>query len=153
MATGTVIHPTDFSDTARAAEAQALTMARVLGAELVILHVAVEGMLYGETPFGHAELERVYEAQRTWAQRAVDERVAAARGTGIAARGLVRVGVPAEEIVRTAQAEGAAMIVMGTHGRSGVQRLILGSVADRVLRTATCPILVVRGDEAAPRTA
>jgi nucleotide-binding universal stress UspA family protein len=45
------------------------------------------------------------------------------------------------------------MIVMGTHGRGGVQRLMLGSVADRVLRTATCPILVVRGGEAASRAA
>jgi nucleotide-binding universal stress UspA family protein len=143
-----VIHPTDFSDTARAAEAQALVMARVLGAELVILHVAVEGLLYGETPFGRAEIERIYGAQREWAQRAVDERVGAARAAGVAARGVVHVGAPAEAIVRTAEAEKAVMIVMGTHGRGGFQRLMLGSVADRVLRTATCPVLVVRGAEA-----
>jgi nucleotide-binding universal stress UspA family protein len=101
-------------------------------------------MLYGETPFGRAELERVYEAQRDWAHRAVDERVAAARGAGIAARGVVRVGTPADEIVRAANEEKAAMIVLGTHGRGGVQRLMLGSVADRVLRRAACPVLVVR---------
>lgn len=142
-----VIHPTDFSDTARVAEAQAIAMARLLGADLVILHVAVEGMLYGETPFGRAELERVYEAQRDWAHRAVDERVAAARGAGIAARGVVRVGTPADEIVRAANEEKAAMIVLGTHGRGGVQRLMLGSVADRVLRRAACPVLVVRDNE------
>jgi nucleotide-binding universal stress UspA family protein len=63
---------------------------------------------------------------------------------GVAVRGVVRVGVPAEEIVRAAEAEGAAMIVMGTHGRGGVQRLMVGSVVDRVLRTATCPLLLVR---------
>jgi nucleotide-binding universal stress UspA family protein len=153
MATGAVIHPTDFSETAQAAEAQAIAMARMLGAELVVLHVVVEGMLYGETPFGRAELERIYEAQREWAHRAVDERVTAARATGVAVRGIVRAGVPAEEIVRTAEAEGAAMIVMGTHGRGGVQRLMLGSVADRVLRTATCPILVVRAAGAVARAA
>ena len=143
-----VIHPTDFSDTARVAEGQAISMARMLGAELLILHVAVEGMLYGETPFGRAELGRLYEAQRDWAHRAVDERVAAARAAGIAARGVMRVGTPADEIVRTADEEKAAMIVLGTHGRGGVQRLMLGSVADRVLRRAVCPVLVVRESEA-----
>lgn len=148
-----VIHPTDFSETAQAAEAQAITMARTLGAELVILHVAVEGMLYGETAFGRAEIARLYEAQREWAHRAVDERVAAAREAGVAARGVVCVGAPAQEIVRVADAEGAAMIVMGTHGRGGFQRLMLGSIADRVLRTATCPVLTIRGGETLPRAA
>jgi universal stress protein A len=149
----TVIHPTDFSNTAQAAEAQAVAMARMLGAELIFLHVATDGMLYGETAFGAAELERIYEAQRDWAARAVDERVAAARAAGIAARGVVRVGVPADEIVRTADDEKAAMIVIGTHGRGGFQRLMLGSVADRVLRRATCPVLVVRGTEAVAQAA
>jgi nucleotide-binding universal stress UspA family protein len=150
---GVVIHPTDFSETARAAEAQAIAMTRMLGAELVILHVVVEGMLYGETPFGRAELERIYEAQREWAHRAVDDRVSAARAAGVAVRGVVRSGVPAEEIVRAAEDEGAAMIVMGTHGRGGVQRLMVGSVVDRVLRTATCPLLLVRDAGAAARAA
>ena len=149
----TVIHPTDFSNTAQAAEAQAVAMARMLGAELIILHVGADGMLYGETAFGAAELERIYEAQRDWAARAVDERVAAARAAGIAARGVVRVGVPADELVRTADDEKAAMIVIGTHGRGGFQRLMLGSVADRVLRRATCPVLVVRGTEAVAQAA
>jgi nucleotide-binding universal stress UspA family protein len=148
-----VIHPTDFSDTARVAEAQAIAMARMLGAELVILHVVVEGMLYGETPFGRAELERIYEAQRAWAHRAVDERVAVAREAGIAARGELRVGTPADEIVRAADEEKAAMIVLGTHGRGGVQRLMLGSVADRVLRRSVCPVLVVREGGAHPSAA
>jgi nucleotide-binding universal stress UspA family protein len=150
---GCVLHATDFSEGAQAAEARAVALARALGAELVILHVAVEGMLYGETAFGRAELERVYEAQREWATRTVEERVAAARTAGIAARGLVRTGVPAEVIVRTAETEQAAMIVMGTHGRGGLQRLMLGSIADRVLRTATCPVLTVREGEARVRAA
>ena len=148
-----VIHPTDFSDTAQAAEAQAIAMARMLGAELLILHVAVEGMLYGETAFGRAEIARLYEAQREWARRTVDERVAAARETGVRARGIVCVGVPAEEIVRAADAEGAAMIVMGTHGRGGFRRWMLGSIADRVLRTASCPVLTIRGGETLPGAA
>jgi nucleotide-binding universal stress UspA family protein len=147
MSAGCIVHPTDFSDTAQTAEGQALMMARALGAELVIVHVAADPMLYGDTPFGRAEVDRVYEAQREWAHRAVEARVAAARAAGVTARGIVRTGVPAEMIVRTADAERAAMIVMGTHGRGGLDRLLLGSVADRVLRTATCPVLTVREGE------
>jgi len=119
----------------------------------VILHVTVESMLYGETPFGRAELARIYEAQCEWAQRAVEARVAAARVAGVTARGLVRTGVPADVIVRTAEEESAAMIVIGTHGRGGVARFLLGSVADRVVRTATCPVLTVRGAATAVRAA
>jgi nucleotide-binding universal stress UspA family protein len=144
-----VLHPTDFSPAAEAAEAQAIDMARALGAELVILHVAIEAMLYGETPFGRRELDRVYEAQRDWARRALDDRVSKARAQGIAARGVLHVGVPADTIVATARDEGAAMIVMGTQGRGGLNRALLGSVADRVLRTAACPVLTVRAGEAA----
>jgi nucleotide-binding universal stress UspA family protein len=153
MSAGCVIHPTDFSETAQAAEAQAVVMARALGAELVIVHVAVEGMLYGETPFGRAELERVYATQREWARGAVEALASAVRAAGVPARGIVRTGVPAEVIVRTAEAERAAMIVMGTHGRGGFERLLLGSVADRVLRTATCPVVTVRGGDALARAA
>ena len=144
MSVGCILHPTDFSETAQAAEAQALGLARALGAELVILHVAAEGMLYGETPFGRAELRRLYEAQREWADRMIEARVAAARAAGVTARGLVCPGAPADVIVRTAEAESAAMIVMGTHGRGTVARFLVGSVAARVVATATCPVLTVR---------
>lgn len=153
MSTGCIIHPTDFSETAQAAEAEAIRLARALNAELVILHVAVEGMLYGESPFGRAELQRVYETQREWARDAIEARVTAARTAGVTARGLVCAGTPTDVIVRTAGAESAAMIVMGTHGRSGVARFLLGSVADRVVRTATCPVLTVRGTETVARAA
>ena len=144
MDTARIIHPTDFSDTAQAAEGQALSLARALGAELVFVHVALETMRYGETPFGPGAAADVQATHREWAHRALAERAAAAREAGVAARAIVAVGTAPEVIVRTAEDERAQMIVMGTHGRSGLGRLLVGSVADIVLRTAPCPVVLVR---------
>jgi nucleotide-binding universal stress UspA family protein len=69
--------------------------------------------------------------------------IAHARRTGVAATGLLLRGAPHEAIVRAARSHGAGQIVIGTHGRSGVSRLILGSVAAKVIAAASCPTLVV----------
>jgi nucleotide-binding universal stress UspA family protein len=138
-----LLHPTDFSETAEQAEAQALALARALGAEIVLLHVAVETPLYSEGGLG-VETQQIYEAQREWAEQTLEARTAALRARGVQARWVRRVGVPFEEIVEAAAAERADLIVMGTHGRSGLNRLLLGSVVDRVIRLAPCPVLAVR---------
>jgi nucleotide-binding universal stress UspA family protein len=135
---------TDFSDAAGAAEAEARRLARRLGAELLFLHVATEAPLFGEGPFGMADVRAVYEGQRKWAAAELEARAAAARDAGVPARVLLRAGVPFEEIVRAAAEEKAEIVVIGTHGRTGLDRLLLGSVAERVVRTAPCPVLTVR---------
>lgn len=138
-----LLHPTDFSETAEQAEAQAVALARALGAEIVLLHIAVETPLYSEGGLG-VQTQQIYEAQREWAEQTLEARTVALRALGVQARWVRRVGVPFEEIVAAAAAERADMIVMGTHGRSGLNRLLLGSVADRVIRLAPCPVLAVR---------
>jgi nucleotide-binding universal stress UspA family protein len=143
----TILYATDFSESAEPAQAQAIRLARALGTGLVFLHVAVDVPLFGEWPFSMGEVERVYEAQRQWASGMLAERVAAAREQGIEARMMLRTGVPFEEIVKAATEESAEMIVMGTHGRAGLQRFLLGSVAARVVRLAPCPVLTVRPPE------
>lgn len=142
--TATIIHPTDFSEEAKAAEAEAVRLVRAVNGELLLLHVAVEAPLYGETVFSKDHVKRVYEEQAHWADSQLAERVRHLAKTGITARWQRCVGVPYEEIVRTAQREGASYIVMGTHGRGGLGRFMLGSVADRVVRSATCPVMTVR---------
>jgi nucleotide-binding universal stress UspA family protein len=140
-----ILCPTDFSDAAAPAERQAVVLARPLGAELVLLHVASESPLWRET-LGTPQVRAVFEAQRKWAADALAERAVALAGQGVSARCLVKVGVPWEEIVRVAADEGADMIVMGTQGRTGLDRLLLGSVTERVVRRAPCPVLTVRPD-------
>jgi nucleotide-binding universal stress UspA family protein len=140
----TILHPTDFSEEAKAAEAEAIRLARALDGELLLLHVAVEAPLYGETVFSKDHVRRVYEEQAQWAESQLAERTRDLAKIGVTARWRRSVGVSSEEIVRIAEREGAAYIVMGTHGRGGLGRFMLGSVTDRVVRTATRPVVTVR---------
>ena len=89
-------------------------------------------------------MPKVCDAQRKWAEEAFQARVEQFRQRGIKASWRLQVGVPFEEIVRVAKEEHADMIVMGAHGRSGLNRVLLGSVAERVIRLAPCPVLTVR---------
>jgi nucleotide-binding universal stress UspA family protein len=140
----TIVHPTDFSDEANEAEREAVRLARRLGAELILLHVSVESPLYGEHAFGMGDVKRIYEAQARWAEEHLAARADALTKQGVPTRWQRRAGVVDELIADAARAEAADYIVMGTHGRSGIARLMLGSIADRVVRTAPCPVLTVR---------
>lgn len=93
---------------------------------------------------GLSTYEQLLRAQRESAQRQLERlvRKATARGVQVSAI-LIDVGVPAERIVRVAKARRADVIVMGTHGRTGLTRALLGSVATRVIATAGCPVLTV----------
>ncbi len=139
-----ILYPTDFSEGAEQARAEAVRLARALGAELILLHVLVPVARQGEALLGPAELDRLQERQRRWAEEYLEARVVETHAAGVAARGLLRGGEPAPEVVRAAEEEQVDLIVMGTHGRSGLGRLLLGSVADRVVRTASCPVVTVR---------
>jgi nucleotide-binding universal stress UspA family protein len=139
-----IIVPTDFSTCAEEAWSLARRLARAFGSELVLVHVAVEAPLYNEGPFGMERVKRVHEAARKWATEAIEGWAGKARAEGCQARGVVRTGAPYQEIVALATDERADLIVIGTHGRGGVNRMLLGSVADRVVRLAPCPVLTVR---------
>lgn len=139
-----ILYATDFSESSNPAETQALRLAKALGGEVIFLHVAQETPLFGEGPFGMADVQRVYDAQRQWATDALAARVQAASEAGVAARSVLKIGVPFQEIVKAADETKADLIVMGTHGRTGLDRLLLGSVAERVIRLAASPVLTVR---------
>ena len=142
-----ILIATDFAESAEHALDYATELARTQAAELVLLHVYVELPPYPEV--ASAQVAAIYEEQRRWVETALEERARRARGAGLLARPLVRTGSPAGVIARTAEEEGADMVVVGTHGRSGLDRLLLGSVAERVVRLAPCPVLVVKMKDAA----
>jgi len=120
-----IVVPTDFSTCAEEAWALAQRVAQTCGSELVLVHVL-------EAP-PDTEIGKTLEQ---WA--------AQARQRGLKARIAVRTGAPHQEVVALATDERADLVVIGTHGRGGLNRALLGSVADRVVRLAPCPVLTVR---------
>lgn len=83
--------------------------------------------------------------KRAYAQKHLDALVAKARRAGVRVKGLLVPGVAHERIARAARSRKADLVVIGTHGRTGVAKVFLGSVASRVLAIAPCPVLTVRG--------
>jgi nucleotide-binding universal stress UspA family protein len=141
-----VLHPTDFSSASGVAFRRAVAEARSRKTSLLILHVLAPVVpVVGEGYISPAAYEQLSTTARAWAQKKLDRAVAKARAARVRARGLLREGVAHDQIVRVARARHAKLIVMGTHGRTGVARFFLGSVAARVAATAPCPVLTVRG--------
>jgi len=141
-----VLHPTDFSRASAAAFRRALAEARASKATLLIVHVLAPVIpMAGEGYVSPSVYQQMSEAARTWGQRKMQRLLAAARTAHVRARGLLLEGVAHEQIVRAARRQRADLIVIGTHGRTGVARFFLGSVAARVTATAPCPVLTVRG--------
>jgi nucleotide-binding universal stress UspA family protein len=141
-----ILHPTDFSPASRPALARAVAMAKEQRAELVICHVmSLVVPMVGDGYVPPGVYEQIETSTRRSARRQLDAQVARARRAGVRARGLLAEGVPHDRILRVARAQKADLIVMGTHGRTGLGRLFLGSVADRVVATSRVPVLTVRG--------
>jgi nucleotide-binding universal stress UspA family protein len=110
-------------------------LAQRLGAELLVAHVSEPLAI---VPGSDLAAEEVAQTERELARV-----VGALKREQVAARGVVVPGEPAAEIVALAEREHADLIVLGTHGRSGLAHVLLGSVAERVLRRARCPVLAV----------
>jgi len=141
----TILHPTDFSTTSNRAFGTALTLAKRLRAELRLVHVVAPPAVLIEDSF----MSRMtYETATTGARRDAERRLrpllAKARKARVRSSAAVLEGTPFEEIVREARRQRADLIVMGTHGRTGVARFFLGSVTARVLALVRCPVLTTR---------
>jgi len=137
-----ILYPTDFSENAAAAWPVALQMAEQLGAVLFLLHVAPGPSPTPETFLAAEQWREIIAAQRTEAE--AELRALVSNAPDVKAEILVTRGVPFLEIVRVAAERKVDLIVMGTHGRTGLAHALLGSVAEKVVRMAACPVLTVR---------
>ncbi|HET8761336.1 MAG TPA: universal stress protein [Nitrospiria bacterium] len=141
FAVKTILVPTDFSEGSQAALDYAVNLAKSFGSKIVLLHV-IETTTYTMTEA--LQLVNVYEVVRTAVEPVLDQMVTDLQQQKLSVSRAVAQGASAHEIVSQAREVGADLIVMGTHGRRGVNHLMVGSVAERVVRTAACPVLTVR---------
>jgi universal stress protein A len=134
--------PIDFSEVSTKALQYAIAFAREYGSELILLHVVQPALLIPEGPVAMMELETRVESEAAARLRQLEKGV-----KGIPCRSLVCVGSAAKEVVAEADRQEVDAIVMATHGRTGLARTFIGSVAEKVIRNADCPVLVVRDPE------
>ena len=134
-----ILVPVDLIDVAAPALLTAQDLAKRLQAELVLVHVYTVPE-YTYSGMTASTLVNWGSEVRNAATEALDN---FAQAVGIA-RALLREGDPASEIVKTIEEEKPMLVVMGTHGRQGLQRLLLGSVAERVIRRSPVPVVTVR---------
>jgi nucleotide-binding universal stress UspA family protein len=140
-----ILHASDFSSASRGAFRKAVELAKAGRGSLLIVHVLPIMPITADAYVAATIYDELLRGQRAAAKKQLDRLVATARTAGVRASGLLLdFGVPAERIARVARSKRADVIVMGTHGRTGFKRFILGSVAARVLALASCPVLTVR---------
>ncbi|MEX0880373.1 MAG: universal stress protein [Thermoanaerobaculia bacterium] len=139
-----ILFATDFSPASAPAFRQAVASCKEKRASLLVAHVLEPPVPF--TTEGYV-LPRMYDeiaaALRTAAEKKMRRLLAGARKSGVRARGLLLRGAPHEAIARAARSHRVGQIVVGTHGRSGWSRLVLGSVAARVVAASPCPVLVI----------
>ena len=129
-----ILYPTDGSDVAEYALDWAIDLAESTGSEIFVLHVVEDGK-----KLDHGGLDILRKIGEEFVQNACKK----IEEHGIVAHPTVVDGKPWHEIIDLAKSEEIEMIVMGTHGVGGLSRALLGSVADRVIRTSSCPVLLV----------
>ena len=144
LAFKTILVATDFSDASELALEYARVVAQRFGAGLRVLHVVETPMPLGSELYV-PDLKTVAERAVVEAQQQLAATMATISGDDVI--GQVLVGHAAKKIVEYADDHDVDMIVMGTHGRSGLPHVLLGSVAEKVVRKAGCPVLTVRPSE------
>jgi nucleotide-binding universal stress UspA family protein len=132
-----ILAPTDFSEHSKQAVTYAFELAQKLHAKLSLLHVI-------EVPVYAIEVALPLEGLEADARRELARLLPEAETAHVAVTRLVVMGVPYQRILETAADEEVDMIVMATHGRTGLSHLIMGSVTERVVRTSPCPVLTIR---------
>ncbi|HEY7037901.1 MAG TPA: universal stress protein [Methylomirabilota bacterium] len=142
-----ILHATDFSRASTPALRWAIDLARANRGQLLVLHVMTPPVLGmpGEGYVSPALYESLETSARAQARKRLDAIVARARKAGARTTGLLLEGVPHELIARTARSRKVDLLVIGTHGRSGLAKLFLGSVATRLVSMTPRPVLTVRG--------
>jgi nucleotide-binding universal stress UspA family protein len=141
-----ILVPIDFSVYSKEALDYAVTMGKKFDSELILLYVVEPAVYPADFSFGQITLPNVEQELFDRGTTELDELMHERIGGALTARTLVRTGKPFLEILQTAEEESADMIVIASHGHTGVEHLIFGGTAEKVIRKATCTVLVVRAE-------
>jgi nucleotide-binding universal stress UspA family protein len=140
-----IVYATDLSPASEPAWDEAQLLGRLFGAEILLLHaVPPPPVIPTEAYIPPQVYEELLRSARREAEDGFDRLLASVAGSGLKVRIRLEEGPPAQRILEVLTEEAADLLVVGTHGRTGLQRVVLGSVADRMMRQATCPVLTVR---------
>ena len=140
-----ILVPMDFSDHSRQALEQAVGLAKTFGASIDLLH-SYRINYSGVMPYGADFPAAIYEDIRNHATSELTKAHDGVREAGVECQMHLSQDEPSHAIARTAEELSSDLIVMGTHGRTGLAHIALGSVAERTVRTAPCPVLTINHD-------
>jgi nucleotide-binding universal stress UspA family protein len=141
-----ILFASDFSKASRRAFTTAVKTAKSSHAALTIVHVIVPFTPIGPDQYvGPETWQEIDEQARRWATRHLDALAAKAKSAGVHAKAFLAEGHPAKEVTRFAKKLHADLLVIGTHGRTGFAKLLLGSIANQIVATSKCPVMTVRG--------
>jgi nucleotide-binding universal stress UspA family protein len=141
-----ILVATDFGEPSEAALETAIEYAKVFGSEIVLMHafeIPIVGFPDGAVLATAELMDRILEG----AQAGLDRQIKNHEGCGVAIRGVIKQGDPYRMVNDAAEEVGAGLIAIGTHGRKGLSRALIGSVAEKVVRTARVPVLTVHPSE------
>lgn len=145
-----ILLATDFSDYSEVACEYALTLAQTFSSSLLVLHVINEPVDLRGFYVPHISFEQLEKEIETGAAKMLENFCQENIKEFSNFETLVATGVPYEEIMRVAAEEDVSLIIIGTHGRTGLDHLIFGSTAERVVRSAPCPVMTIRLPAATP---
>lgn len=139
-----ILFPTDFSDNSYAALDYAIKLAEVHRAEIHVLHVLSQPPGYDSFLLSSFQIDEIERKASSPKQHALLNLIQTRIGEQVPVKVMLRRGMPFVEIINTARKCKADLIVMATHGRSGLRQMLIGSVAEKVVRHAPCPVLTVK---------
>jgi nucleotide-binding universal stress UspA family protein len=139
-----ILYATDLSPISEPAWDEARQLGRLFDAEILVLHAVPLVMLPLEGYFPPHMYDELVQSARRDAEARFDRLLGSVPGSGLKVRIQLEDGPPADRILKVANDEQADIVIVGTHGRAGIQRAILGSVADRLIRQAPCPVVTVQ---------
>ncbi len=142
-----ILVPIDFSEYSKKALHYAIPFARQFHAKILLLYVVEPTIYPADFSFGQIGMPNVENELRVKGEQELQELITNEIKGVVPAEGLVKVGLPFVEVVSYAKEEGIELIIVATHGHTGVEHVLFGSTAEKIVRKAPCPVLVVRSDE------